>query len=284
MIRIQASQYVFNHHAPPIHLHFYGQSDCLPGHSYGPAIRDHYLYVFVKQGKGIYRSNDTTYELQANDSFLLFPQQLGFYQADQHDPWSYMWIGFNIGKRDSFVQFAGITPESPVISHESPAAITSLFQQLFDVQGSPAYTEFLVTGLIYQLFAAVMQDTAYREPISRSTSTADVYITKAIQFITDNYAEPLSVPIIAAQLGLERSYFTKMFKDHAGVPPHAFLIQVRMNKAAELLDKTNLSIEHIAYSIGFNNINYFSSAFTRLFKLNPSAYRKLRKQHDIIRE
>ncbi|WP_177245757.1 AraC family transcriptional regulator [Paenibacillus sp. BC26] len=284
MIHIQASQYVFNHHAPPIHLHFYGQSECLPGHSYGPAIRDHYLYVFVRHGRGIFRLNDTTYELKENDSFLLFPQQLGYYQADQHDPWSYMWIGFNVTKSDSKAQFAGLTPECPVITHSSSAAIVAHFQQLFEIQGSPAYTEFLVTGLIYQLFANVMRDTAHREPISRSSSTADVYIAKAIQFITDNYAEPLTVPIVADQLGLERSYFTKMFKGHAGISPHAFLMQIRMNKATDLLSKTNLSIAHIAYSTGFNNINYFSSAFTRLFQITPSDYRKQRTKQDIIRE
>lgn len=71
-----------------------GYETCIPGHSYGPAIRSGYMIHYILKGKGIYKTNGKIYQLSEGDAFLIKPDTLIYYEADHHHPWSYTWIGF----------------------------------------------------------------------------------------------------------------------------------------------------------------------------------------------
>ena len=76
-------------------LYFCGSEHCTPGHSYGPAVRPHYLLHVILQGHGRYQYKGETYALQAGDAFLISPAEVTYYQADEVHPWSYAWVGFD---------------------------------------------------------------------------------------------------------------------------------------------------------------------------------------------
>lgn len=72
-----------------------GMEHCAPLHSWGPAVRDHYLIHLVVGGHGFYRVGEQEYSLGPGDLFLLRPGQLAGYMASEDDPWEYCWVGFN---------------------------------------------------------------------------------------------------------------------------------------------------------------------------------------------
>ena len=76
-------------------VYFCGKEECQPGHYFGPAVRPHYLIHVILQGKGIFQRNGVTYTLKRGDAFLIPPMESTYYQADQEDPWSYAWVGFD---------------------------------------------------------------------------------------------------------------------------------------------------------------------------------------------
>lgn len=204
----------------------------------------------------------------------MFPGHLGFYEADAEDPWEYRWVGFNGTHAEQFLSGIGLSPDSPIQSHLNKNALISLFDQLSALEGDVEYKELFANGILLQVMAVLHSErTRSSSSIVPASGAKNRYVQKAIQYITQNYAEQISVPMIAAQVGLERSYFTKMFKKYTGKPPHVFLLEVRMRKAASLLKASDLSVEHIAYSTGFNNINHFSATFTRFYRMPPSKYR-----------
>lgn len=65
-----------------------------------------------------------------------------------------------------------------------------------------------------------------------------------------------------------------LFKQQTGVSCTEFVIQVRLNKASELLINTSHSILDIATDVGFNNLSNFNRQFKRYYQLTPSQYRK----------
>ena len=67
---------------------------CQPGHSYGPAVRSYFLLHFVVSGKGRFQTRSGNYDLKKGDVFIIRPYDVNFYQADEKDPWTYIWIGF----------------------------------------------------------------------------------------------------------------------------------------------------------------------------------------------
>lgn len=258
----------------PLHMQFFGQEQCPPEQSYGPKTREHYLFVNVVKGKGIYRAEGKTHALQAGDSFLMFAGQLGYYSADEYDPWAYRWIGFGGSHCLDFLDAAGLNHQQPIITHRFQDELTGLFGELFELEGSAESKEWASTGILYKMLALWHRESSASGLRADTGAIGTGYVQKAIQYMRLNYSEPLSITAIAAYVGLERSYFSKLFKQQTGTSPHAYLLIVRLEKAVDLLLKTDLTIEQIAYSAGFGSLHHFSAMFAERYKQPPSQFRK----------
>jgi len=80
---------------------------------------------------------------------------------------------------------------------------------------------------------------------------------------------------IANHVALNKNYLIKLFKKEIGMTPHTYIIKTRLFYAKLMLIQTDLSVENIALSCGFNNSSYFIKCFRETFGNSPSKYRKL---------
>jgi len=78
----------------------------------------------------------------------------------------------------------------------------------------------------------------------------------------------------AAKFHVTAIHFRRIFKEITGLPPQQFLIQTRLNKAAELLKSTSNPIKEIAALSGWENVFYFSRLFRQKYYISPLQYRK----------
>ncbi|MDE6971129.1 MAG: helix-turn-helix transcriptional regulator, partial [Eubacterium sp.] len=85
---------------------------------------------------------------------------------------------------------------------------------------------------------------------------------------------------IADNCGLNRSYFSKIFKEAIGRTPQAFLLNYRMTKAAELLKLTQLSVSDISKAVGYDNPLHFSRAYKNVYGVSPREWRNENRQTD----
>ena len=99
-----------------------GFQKCDPLYQWGPGIRDHYLIHYIISGKGYYKIKNTTFTLQAGDSFLVYPNTEVLYFADESDPWEYAWVVFT-GSDASMIlkatDFSTETLKNRLIPHEN---------------------------------------------------------------------------------------------------------------------------------------------------------------------
>ena len=99
-------------------------------------------------------------------------------------------------------------------------------------------------------------------------------IEKAKQYIMDNYQDPgLSVEQICRYLHMSPAYFSTMFKKATGQTYIAYLTEVRLNKAVELLNMTDEKTYVIASQVGYQEQNYFSYVFKKRFGVSPTKFR-----------
>ncbi|MBQ8753066.1 MAG: AraC family ligand binding domain-containing protein, partial [Clostridia bacterium] len=87
----------YHHNAKePLGLSVYsaGSQQCVPGQSWGPAVRDHYLLHYVSAGRGVYICGGREYPIAAGEAFVIYPGELVTYWPDDRDPWDYHWVGF----------------------------------------------------------------------------------------------------------------------------------------------------------------------------------------------
>ena len=97
---------------------------------------------------------------------------------------------------------------------------------------------------------------------------------RAKSFIGENYADSsLSVEVLCSYLHLSPTYFSTLFKREVGMSFIAYLTEVRMERAAQLLRETEEKTYLIAEQTGYTDPNYFSYVFKRRFGVSPSQFR-----------
>lgn len=99
-------------------------------------------------------------------------------------------------------------------------------------------------------------------------------VTQVKSYIYHNYEKNLSVEMLAEQVYLSAGYLSAVFKEETGMNLNRFIRDVRMNKAKEMLQDTNMKITQIAKSVGFSNTSYFCRSFREFFGASPESCRR----------
>lgn len=94
---------------------------------------------------------------------------------------------------------------------------------------------------------------------------------KVKQFVDANLTEPVSLDRVAGVAGLEKTYFSKYFREKTGVCFRNWLSTVRVNRAMEIMTSRDLSITEIAFAVGFQDLRTFERAVERCTGLSPRA-------------
>lgn len=102
----------------------------------------------------------------------------------------------------------------------------------------------------------------------------DKHMKKAVAFIDDNLAGDLSVQTIAKNIHISKSVLYKRFRTNFDCTINEYINTRRIEKAIELLLKTNLSIEEISKETGFTSASYFSKTFKKMKGVSPLQYKK----------
>lgn len=257
-----------------IYIYQCGGEQCEEGHSYGPAVRDHYLIHYIHKGKGIFQVDDTTYELKAGDGFLICPGILTYYKADTVDPWQYSWIGFHGIKAESCLREAGLAREHPVFHSQGDDMIENCFQEMTSAYYLKRGSMMKRMAYLYLFLYRLTQSCPQNPYDTSAESKQDLYITETLHFMEANYSRKLTVEMIARHVGLNRSYLSALFREALGKPISEYLMEFRIRKACELLSDDSLSISNVAYSVGYTDPLLFSKIFRRIEGCPPSQFRK----------
>ncbi|MBC3539087.1 two-component regulator propeller domain-containing protein [Rufibacter sediminis] len=106
-------------------------------------------------------------------------------------------------------------------------------------------------------------------------SLDDKFIRKAMQYVEDNLSNPdLSVEEMSRELGVSRVHLYKKMMAIAGQSPVEFIRKIRLQHAAQFLEKSQLTVAEVAYKVGFNNRKYFTKYFKEEYNILPSQYAK----------
>jgi AraC-like DNA-binding protein len=97
---------------------------------------------------------------------------------------------------------------------------------------------------------------------------------KVQSYMMERLGEPLHVEELARRVSLSTNHFSRAFKESFGVPPHAFIIRARVERAGELLLTTSERIAEIALSCGFADQAHLCHCFRRAVGMSPAAWRR----------
>ena len=258
-----------------------GREACTPCHSFGPVTRNHYLFHYVLSGTGTLMADDAkgitqTYSVRSGQGFLIFPEQITTYYADQHSPWEYSWIEFDGLRVKEALSLTDFSLNHPIYHPHSKDLQEQMVKEMNYIISHPKESSFHLLGHLYLFFDYFIQS-AKSTRLTQSSKMSDYYIQEAIHYMEQNFQNDISIEEIAAVCGINRSYLGKIFRNSIGRSPQEFLMNYRMVKATELLKLTTLSIADIGTAVGYGNPLHFSRAFKNIYGVSPREWRNEHK-------
>lgn len=258
-------------------LLFCGYERCLPGHSWGPNMRNHYVFHLILSGRGTFESNGRSFSLAARQGFLLFPDTPVYYSADAETPWEYIWIGFTGRSAARMIHQTPMTQSLPVIVFaEHYERERELLLSIVDIIREGGIESIIES---YGLFLQFLSHLAREKGTPAGTAapsprqSTEQYVERAKNFIRENLSRDITTSDVADHLGLNRSYFYRIFTEACGKSPSRFITWVRLNTAWHLLQYTKMPVAEIAGHVGYNDPAYFTRCFTACYGQPPLSVR-----------
>ncbi len=232
----------------------FGYEICAPSKSFGPAVRYIWLLHYVVSGKGTFRNEGKEYRVSAGQVFVIKPFAETYYEADADDPWQYIWVGF-FAKNDSLTKAL----EKPIIT---VPGIGKIFEDMRRCQGLENGKTAFLASRIWEIISLIL------ESEERTTD----YAEKVLHCLNSEYMGDITIQSIADRLNLDRCYLSTAFKKKYGISPMQYLMNLRLETAAELMVIHGKPPSLAAMSVGYPDIYNFSKMFKKKFGCSPRQY------------
>jgi len=129
-------------------------------------------------------------------------------------------------------------------------------------------------GAEYQLVGELIKHLTVKGRLVNDQLPLPQPLRIAVGELQEKYDQPVSIADLAAKLNYSSVYFSRYFKAYLGVAPKAYLGQIRLERAAELLMTTRESIQEIARKTGFRTEKNFFETFKQHYQKTPKTYRE----------
>ena len=256
-----------------ITIYYCGHEECASGHFFGPAVRPHYLMHFILKGKGYYQVNGKKLLVQAGEAFLIRPEEITYYKADDEEPWEYVWMAFDGGRAEHILQTCQMLRDKLVCTWRENGKTEEYIRTMGERFESGEYSQNELLGFFYLIMAAVEKNMR-NVHVDENGNYDQGYLKKALSYIRHNYSYDIRVSDIAKYVGIERTYLYKIFMKYQKISPKQYLTDYRIRVAKDMLDNTRLRVTEIGLSCGFHDSSVFCKNFIKIEHRTPLQYRK----------
>jgi AraC-like DNA-binding protein len=156
----------------------------------------------------------------------------------------------------------------------APDAIIRIFEDLIkNGQNGSSYTPLLCTAILQQLIFKIAETS-----IIENTRKSAAFYTyqKSREIIQKNCLTLRSLDMIAKECNIDNAYLCRLFKRFDNQSPYQYLMQMKMNLAAQRLQSPDSSVKEVAQEFGFSDPFNFSRVFKRIFGISPGTFKNLR--------
>lgn len=255
-----------------------------------------YLLIYIKEGVLKVMADGVAYRFDAGQFCLVQPGSIVVLEGetDTITPYAHLDLFYNPERESSFPTRPGQIDLSPYADLMQPT-IKEAYGIDVPVRVTPANPKKLAETMVimvelWQQNDPLMQLKAHHALQEIIIAALDAYTPNKgsyragadpLKWIVAHFSahlnEPLSVPQMAARANLSPSRFSALFKQRYAMPPHRYLLDMRISHAKDLLDNPELSQEHIAQYCGFADVHHFSKIFRKACGMTPGEWRSSRR-------
>ena len=293
-----------------LHLQEIGSLSALSPHTSQRSGLSSYLFFTVVSGSGKLEYNGRKYDLHPGSCVFIDCELPYSHTTNPDDLWSLRWVHFNgpsmasvygkyIERGGQPVFFMKKVGEEPQISVNEEAQsegqngedstfgvekgtpgdssefdrITSLWTSLMFAAGSSDYMrDMKINELLSGLILCIMEKSWHPEERRKAPKRASVRVVK--EYLDTNYRERIILDDLSRIYFIDKYYLAKSFRAEYGQTITAYINNLRITKAKQLLRFTNKTVEEIGAEVGIGNPAYFSRIFKEIEGVGPRKYRE----------
>lgn len=253
-------------------------------HNFNPngwRILQEYQIIYITNGKGVFESENCKETIvKAGTIIILFPNEKHRYKPDSNTGWDEYWVGLKGPAIDSLLHFGYLRLDNPCIDIGFNDRIFDIFNNIIEhtKQEKPGYQP-LISGAVMHLLGICHSITKQE---STGTREEEQIINKSRLLFRSNISNAYSPEKAAEDLNVGYSWFRKLFKDYSGMSPGQYYLQLKIDKARDLLGNSNMSVKTIAMELNFQSSYYFSKLFKDKTGLKPTEYRRRSQNNSLV--
>ena len=164
-------------------------------------------------------------------------------------------------------------------TEESPAIVTLIRAIFEEMQHKSEHYQECVKGIAYSLVFAIARfnGRGVGQPIGRKIG---LQLESAIAYVEKNYVNNFKIADLANECHMSETHFRRIFQEKMNMTPVEYVNFVRVRKACELIDKTDISMEDVAEKVGFITPSTFNRNFRRIIGTSPYQWKKRPDNHE----
>lgn len=233
---------------------------------------DEFQINYVTKGSGVFENENGRYSIKPGSLVITRPGIWHRYRPAKGTGWMENYIGFDgsiprniISQHKSFTQ-------KPVLHIGQRAEFIDTYHKIFEMiqEEMPGFQQ-VASAMVMKLLGYMISVEKQR---NFSGKRVEKIIRNACFEIRENVGKEIDFKIYADDHHIGYSYFRKMFKQYTGIAPVQYHLDLKIQRAKEMLASTDRSIKEIAFELGFHSIHYFSRIFKKKTGISPSEIRK----------
>jgi AraC-like DNA-binding protein len=227
---------------------------------------------YITKGSGIYETGSGRFSVKPGSLLLTRPGIWHRYRPLKGTGWMENYIGFDGPIPRKIISQHRVFSNRPVIQIGHREELIDTYYKIFEMvlEEKPGFQQ-VASAMVMKLLGHMVS-------LEKQKSLAGKRIEKIIRNacfeLRENVGSAMDFKQYAENHHIGYSYFRKMFKQYTGIAPVQYHLDLKIQRAREMLLYTDLSIKEIAFELGFRSIHYFSRLFRKKTGITPSDIRK----------
>lgn len=233
-----------------------------------------HILIYCTDGKGWVELKNKEIGVSRGE-FLIIPVDVPHkYGSEESDSWSIYWLHFKGSSANHFVDILSKKETSYTGRINFSDERIRLFNNMYATleYGYSAENLGYINMCLWHFLASFCYAEIFYLPYNKEEKDA---IDISIDFMQKNLHMPLTLQKLADEVHLSPSHYSSLFKKKTGYPPLEYFNHLKIQKACQYLQFTNLQVKEIAHRLGINDPSYFSRFFSNLIGQSPLDYRSI---------
>lgn len=237
----------------------------------------HALLIYCVRGHGWCECDGRLHAVSKGDVVVLPPDKPHACGERLSAPWTIHWVQVTGALLPDYLEALTVVPSRPVRHIGDDLQCARLFSEVLDSlrRGASFPDLILASNALAYLLSLLIQK---RPENPRENSDAVNKVAETIIYMSDHLDAPLRVPALARMASLSPAYFGELFKEQTGCSPRDYLHLLRIHRACQLLQATELNVKEIASQLGYQDQFHFSRQFKAFQGRSPREYRHASKR------